>query len=93
MTKWLGIIGLTLLLGGCGFTQTGDFLTAVAKSKGAQAYDKGITNAEYYLCVVASVGSIKRAYFKSQESANTYNTFCYSRGSLEVVDPKEAENN
>ena len=81
--KYLALAAL-LTLGACGFTPGGDLFRDTVSQKGAQAYDEGLVNAEWFVCNAASVGSIKRRYFGSTSSAATYNEFCNSSGSLEV---------
>ena len=65
-------IALLLLLAGCGFTSQSE----VVKQKGAQAFDAGLANSEWFVCEVASIGSIKRRYGVSGERSRAYNDFC-----------------
>lgn len=46
------------------------------KTKGAQAYDAGLDNAEWFICHAASVGSIRRRYGGSTQTAAAYNALC-----------------
>ena len=74
--RFFVIVGLLLFLGGCGFTVYGDATRDLVKTKGAQAYDEGLVNAEWFICSVASIGSIKRRYGISQDRLDAYNNFC-----------------
>lgn len=74
--KTLLILAVSLTLTACGFTPQGDFARGVAREKGAQAYDEGIQNAEWFLCHAASVGSIRRHYGSDKARADAYNTLC-----------------
>lgn len=68
----------TLLLGGCGFTPFGDSIRSAVKDYGAQAYDEGLVNSEFYICKAASIGSIIRRY--SGDKAEAWNTLCIEDG-------------
>ena len=58
-------------------------------NKGAQAFDEGLKNAEWFICEAASVGSIKRRYGVSRSRAKSYNEFCPAR----VIDILEEKKN
>ena len=60
---------LALFLSGCGFTPFGDTIRSAVKDYGAQAYDEGLENSEFYICKVASIGSILRRYGRSKAEA------------------------
>lgn len=69
-------IAAALALAGCGFTPQGDLARDIVREKGAQAYDEGLENSIWFLCNAASVGSIRRRFGASQESAAAYNALC-----------------
>lgn len=75
---WLGVLlgVIMLFFGGCGFTQQGDIARAAVATKGAQAYDEGLANAEWFMCVAASIGSIRRNYCRTQDGCMRYLDFC-----------------
>ncbi|MGI9507141.1 MAG: hypothetical protein ACR2RE_29215 [Geminicoccaceae bacterium] len=70
------VLCAALLLGGCGFTPEGTIAREFVKTGGAQAYDEGLANAEWFVCQAASVGSIKRKYGMSDERARVYAEYC-----------------
>lgn len=76
---------LSLTLGGCGFTSYGDIARDVASEKGAQAMDEGLVNAEWFICNAASIGSVKRRYGRTMESAQAYNAICGLTGESAIV--------
>ena len=63
------LLTAVLFLGGCGFTPFGDSVRSAVKDYGAQAYDEGLENSEFYICKVASIGSILRRYGGSKAAA------------------------
>ena len=67
-----------VLLSACAFTSTGQQVRQGVKTYGAQAYDEGLQNAEWFICVAASRGSIMRRYGVSEERAAAYKAFCPS---------------
>ena len=76
ITTFITTIALAITLSACGFTPQGDLVRDLAKNKGAQAYDEGIENAEWFLCNAASVGAIRRKFGRDEKMANAYNTLC-----------------
>ncbi len=52
------------------------------------AADKVLTNAEWVVCNLTSVGAIKRRYGQTIERANTYKDFCDSDGKANVIAPE-----
>lgn len=84
------IIAAAVLLAGCGFTPQGDAVRAAVKDAGAQAFDEGLANSEFFLCQAASIGSVKRRYGQSSEMAAAYNELCaQAGGELIVTGPAE----
>jgi len=77
-----------LMLAGCGFTSEGTMVRDAVASKGAQAYDQGLENAEWFICSAASVGSVQRKYGRDQKSADAYNALC-SPGRAEIIKPPQ----
>ena len=76
---------LSLALGGCGFTSGGEKVRQGVSTYGAQAMDEGLVNAEWFICSAASIGSVKRRYGKTKETADAYNTLCGLNGDAEIV--------
>ena len=67
---------LIVALAGCGLTPQGDIFRAVAEDKGGDAMDKGLENAEWFLCNAVSVGAIRRRYGEKPKKIAAYNTLC-----------------
>lgn len=67
---------LVLVLSSCGFTQEGDLLREAVRTYGAQAYDEGLENAEFYICRAASVGSIVRRYGQDAKLFSAWRALC-----------------
>ncbi len=84
--KWL-IIAVAVVLAGCGFTPQGDLVRNAISEQGAQAFDAGLVNAEFFFCRATSVGSIKRRYGRSAETADAYNALCDEAGSALILGP------
>ncbi len=78
-----------LFLGGCGFTGQGDFVRNTIATKGAEAADEGLVNAEWWICTGTSIGSIKRKYGVSVERAHAYNRFCPDTSATSVIQPRD----
>ena len=72
----LAALGTVLFLGACGLTPQGDFIRGVVKTGGAQAADKGLSSAEWYICQAASVGAVRRRYGGS----SAYREICEEAG-------------
>ena len=79
----MAAIAVTLFLGGCGFTPFGDSVRSAVKDYGAQAYDEGLENSEFYICKAASIGSILRRY--SGNKAAAWRTLCSTEDGEEMV--------
>ncbi len=75
----------SLALGACGFTPQGDAIRNAIEQYGAQAYDEGLDNSVYFMCFVASHGSVERKFGTSQDLANAYNTICGRAGSTTLT--------
>ena len=84
---YIPIVVLLLLVSGCGFTQKGDFARDTALSKGAQAYDEGLDNAELYICTIASVGSVMRRYGRTQATADAWRAICEGQDGVNLIGP------
>lgn len=76
---------LSVALGACGFTSTGERVRQGAATHGAAAMDEGLVNAEWFICSAASIGSVKRRYGKTKETADAYNTLCGLEGDAQIV--------
>ena len=71
---------LMLFLAGC--TSQGGLVADLAKQRGAEAFDAGLENAEWYICEAASIGSVKRRYAGAMAPA--YNDLC-DRSATDIV--------
>lgn len=67
---------VVLALSSCGFTPQGDFIRDTVRDRGAQAYDEGLETSLWFLCSAASIGSIRRRFGASGETAAAYNAIC-----------------
>lgn len=70
------LLAVAAALASCGFTPQGDFVRDVVKTRGAEAYDAGLENAEWFLCQAASVGSIRRRFGRDPQTVSAYNAIC-----------------
>lgn len=86
MTKTIAA-AVMLLLTSCGFTPEGDLARETIREKGAQAYDAGIENAEWFLCNAASIGSIRRKFGRDPQLADAYRTLCERKADVVTVKP------
>lgn len=60
----------------CGFTPQGDAIRQAVATRGAEAFDEGLANAEWFICNAASVGSIDRRYGRDPELAQAWRVLC-----------------
>ena len=74
----VAIVSTTLLLGACGFTPFSDSIRSAVKDYGAQAYDEGLDNSEFFICKAASVGSVIRKY--GGDKSDAWNKLCLEDG-------------
>lgn len=65
-----------MFLSGCGQTQIGDRIRDAIKERGAEVYDTGLENAEFFICRGASVGAVMRRYGSDVEKAQAWRTLC-----------------
>lgn len=72
---WI-VICASLSLGSCGFTEQGELVRDAVRTYGAQAYDEGLENAEFYICRAASVGSIVRRYGQDAKLFHAWRALC-----------------
>lgn len=70
----LALVGL--MLSACGQTGQGDLVRDAIQKRGADAYDAGLENSEWFICEAASAGSVRRRYGKSAELAAAYRALC-----------------
>lgn len=78
------VIGLGMLTCACGLTPQAETIRGAVSDKGARAMDEGLTNAEWFICQAASVGSVKRRYGSSPERSKAYLDLC-NAGSAAMV--------
>ena len=93
MSKFKGALASTILLGllgGCGFTTTGDALRAAGLDKGAQAYDRLLENSEAGMCRIGSVRAVIERYFNTPERAEAWKTLCFPTPDLPDLSTKPA---
>ena len=67
------VIGVALFVSSCGFTPQGEAMRKAIKEYGADAYDEGLKNAEWWICEGSSVASVRRRYGRAW---NVYRSFC-----------------
>lgn len=72
----LALVACIALTFGC--TAAGQATYEAAKTKGAAIADKSLSEAEWFVCKAATVGSVKRHYGTSAEKAALYKEFCQS---------------
>ncbi len=80
---------LVLLLAGCGFTPEGIAARDLVKTVGAQVYDEGLANSEFFICKAASIGSVLRRYARSEETAAAWRTLCRDNAEAVIVKPAD----
>lgn len=83
----LVLIALSFVLSGCGWTPWGDSIRNAVSSYGAQAYDEGLANSQFFICKAASVGSVMRLYGKSQATADAWRTLCGGQDGVNLIGP------
>ena len=86
-----GPMFLALLLAGCGITPQGDAVRSAVQAKGAEVYDEGLANSEFFICRAASVGSVMRRYGRSRDLADAWRTLCEGADDASILAPPEAE--
>lgn len=82
-----GIFILGITLSSCGFTSFGDNIREGVSTKGAQAYDEGLANSEWFMCEATSVGSAKRRYGGDAEKANAWKVICEGEDNVDILTP------
>lgn len=70
------MLACSVLLSACGQTSQGDLVRDAIQKRGADAYDAGLENSEWFICEAASAGSVRRRYGKSAELAAAYRALC-----------------
>ena len=91
MKCWYFWIVLALFLASCGFTQTGSAFRSTIGDQGAKAYDEGLSNAEWFVCKAASVGSVQRRYGSSADLADAWRALCLGDPDATIFVPRESE--
>lgn len=81
---------LALALGACGFTPQGDAVRQAISIEGAKAMDQGLVNTEWFMCNGASVGSVRRRYGKSKDTAEAWRTLCGDNPDARIVTPEDS---
>lgn len=85
----VGAIIALFLLAGCGFTPESIAARDLVKAVGAQVYDEGLANSEFFICKAASVGSVLRRYARSEETAAAWRILCRDNPEAVIVKPTE----
>jgi len=67
---------LVIVLSGCGQTGYGNMIRSEISTRGAAISDEGITNAVWFFCSAASVGSVRRYIGDDAEKARAYDLLC-----------------
>lgn len=80
-------LAASLILAGCGLTREGTFVSDAVKVKGAQVYDAGLDNAEFFICQAASVGSVIRRYGRDWATASAWRTLCEGQDGVNLIQP------
>ena len=70
------LLAVVFGLASCGFTNTGDIIAESVKRYGEQAYDRGLVNAEFFMCRAASIGAVSRRYFHDQSKFESWVRIC-----------------
>ncbi len=83
------VLSLACVLTSCGFTTTGDRVRGAIKDYSAQAMDEGLINAEWFICISASVDSVIRRYGRSRETAEAWKTLCLDNPDAIILETPE----
>ena len=65
-----------VILAGCGQTSQGNVIRGLAQDRGAEIFDEGLENAEWFICRAASVGAVMRRYGSSAVKAAAWRALC-----------------
>lgn len=76
---------LPLAIAACGFTPEGTAARQLVKVAGAQAFDEGLRNSEWFICRAASVGSVQRRYGTSAALAEAWRALCLPDPAAQLV--------
>lgn len=74
---------LIILVSGCGLTDSGDTFRNYFQEKAAKVTTQTLDNAVWFICDAASVGSIRKRFGSSPQTAFIYHNFC-----LRGINPK-----
>lgn len=91
MMRKVFAVSVLLGLSACGFTPQGEAFRQEVSQRGAQAFDQGLENAEWFICQAASVGSIKRRYGRDQEAADAWQKLCEGEEGVDVIGPADVQ--
>ena len=61
------------------------------QAKGAEVYDEGLANSEFFICRAASVGSVMRRYGRSRDLADAWRTLCEGADDASILAPAGSE--
>ena len=67
---------MVFLLNGCGVTDQGKIIQDSIIEAGEQVNDAGLNNAQWFTCMGASVGSVRRKFGGSPEMQQVYEAYC-----------------
>lgn len=79
---------LLLVIVSLSLTACDPMLRQMIAVKGAAAADQSLEAAEWAMCYAATVGSIKRRYGKSQETADAWRAICAGAAGVDLIGPK-----
>ena len=86
MKKWYMVVLLTLVLSGCAAVQAGK---SAVVGKAAEIVQDGLTDAEWFVCKAAPVGSVMDRYGKTDERAAEWKDFCFpGADSVNLIAPQ-----
>ena len=74
--KILLAFALVILVSGCGLTDKGNAFRNYFQEKAAIATTQMLDNSVWYTCEAASIGSIRKRFGSSQQTAFIYHNFC-----------------
>ena len=82
--KWFIIAAGLLFLSGCASI---DSVKKTIAMKGAEISDDALTDAVWWTCKGASIGSVQRRYGQTRDRAIMYREFCFGQDEVNIVGP------
>ncbi len=82
--KWFIITVGLLFLSSCASIDTVKKTIAI---KGAEISDTALTEAVWWTCKGASIGSVQRRYGQTKDRAMMYREFCFGQDGVNIVGP------